>query len=66
MLERTSVGGKGASNRPKNSDEAYELWVQLIYTVRALRKARKRELRKYNITPEQIGVLSGISHINSK
>ena len=40
-----------------HADEDYNLWLLLLKVRRAIFKARERELSKYGITPEQVGVL---------
>jgi DNA-binding MarR family transcriptional regulator len=40
------------------NNDYLELWVNLVHTKDAISKVRRKELRAYNVSPEQSGILS--------
>ncbi|MFC2001491.1 MarR family winged helix-turn-helix transcriptional regulator [Chloroflexota bacterium] len=52
----------GAMDDSSRENQAYELWRLLSKVRRVIFKVRERELSRYDITPEQCGVLYIIKH----
>jgi DNA-binding MarR family transcriptional regulator len=48
------------------SDEDHDLWILLTHTRYAIYRAREKELFRYGVSPEQVGVLFVIQALGSK
>jgi DNA-binding MarR family transcriptional regulator len=48
------------------SDEDHDLWMLLTHTRYAIYRAREKELQRYGVSPEQVGVLFIIQALGNK
>ncbi len=48
------------------SDEDHDLWMLLTHTRYAIYRSREKELQRYGVSPEQVGVIFIVQALNNK